>query len=239
VGRVRIPGEKVSQIYNGVDAGRFRPRQAGGQALPGCPFAPAAHWLVGTVGRMQGVKDQVLLARAFVRALELCPELALRARLVMIGEGPLRASAQAILDQAGVGGSAWLPGERNDVPEVMRALDCFVLPSLAEGISNTILEAMATGLPVVATKVGGNAELVDQGRTGELVGAGDAEAMAQAIVSLALDPDRAAAYGRNGRQDVERRFSMQSMVAAYQGVYDQLLQQSGTHGVVQRKGSRA
>jgi glycosyltransferase involved in cell wall biosynthesis len=86
-----------------------------------------------------------------------------RLRLVMIGDGPLRAQAQAELDQAGVAHLAWLPGERRDVADVMRGLHAFVLPSIAEGISNTILEAMASALPVIATDVGGNADLVQAG----------------------------------------------------------------------------
>ena len=117
----------------------------------------------------------------------------------MVGDGPLRAEAQAVLDAAGVGHLAWLPGERADVPDVMRGLDCFVLPSLAEGISNTILEAMASGLPVLATDVGGNAELVVAGQTGRLVPAGDVEALAAGLVGMAADPAGAAAMGRAGR----------------------------------------
>jgi hypothetical protein len=89
------------------------------------------------------------------------PQLLSRLRLVMIGDGPLRAQAQAMLEQAGVAELAWLPGQRDDVPEILRGLDCFVLPSLAEGVSNTILEAMASGLPVIATDVGGNGELIE------------------------------------------------------------------------------
>jgi glycosyltransferase involved in cell wall biosynthesis len=119
---------------------------------------------------MQLVKDQTTLAQAFIRVLAEFPELRSRLRLVMIGDGPLRARAQAMLAEAGVAGLAWLPGQRDDIPEILRGLDCFVLPSLAEGISNTILEAMASGLPVIATDVGGNAELIEAGRSGELVG---------------------------------------------------------------------
>jgi glycosyltransferase involved in cell wall biosynthesis len=95
-----------------------------------------------------------------------------------------------------------------------------VLPSLAEGISNTILEAMASGLPVLATSVGGNPELVAPGRTGELVPVDDVEAMAQALLQLAADPARARTMGRAGRAEVERRFSLEAMVAAYQALYD-------------------
>ena len=224
-GPVGIAQERIEQIYNGVDAERFAPAPAPAGAVPiaGAPFAAPGHWLVGTVGRMQTVKHQTLLARAFVRALELAPALHGTARLVMVGGGPLRAHAQAILDEAGAGALAWLPGERADVPDVMRGLNCFVLPSLAEGISNTILEAMATALPVIATRVGGNAELVDDGRTGALVPPDDVDALAQALLRMATDPARAAAMGRAGRAEVERRFSLQAMVAAYHALYDREL----------------
>jgi sugar transferase (PEP-CTERM/EpsH1 system associated) len=218
-GPVGIPAARVHQIYNGVDADRFRPA-LDRPAIVGCPFAAPAHWLVGTVGRMASVKNQTLLAQAFVRALQLDPAFGRRARLVMVGDGPLRAQAQAVLDAAGAGHLAWLPGERADVPDLMRAMDCFVLPSLAEGISNTILEAMACSLPVVATSVGGNVELVRDGQTGALVGSGDADAMAGALIALAQEPRRAALMGQAGRDRVDRMFSMPAMVDAYRGLYD-------------------
>jgi sugar transferase (PEP-CTERM/EpsH1 system associated) len=226
-GRVGIAPERVEQIYNGVDAERFAPANDGPTPIPGCPFAAPAHFLIGTVGRMQMVKHQPLLARAFVRMLAQAPALRERARLVLVGDGPLRAECQAVLTAAGVADLAWLPGERADVPEVMRGLDAFVLPSLAEGISNTILEAMASGLPVVATAVGGNPELVATGRTGELVPADDVQAMADALGRLASDPVHSCALGRAGRAEVERRFSLPAMVGAYQSLYDRELQARG------------
>lgn len=142
------------------------------------------------------------------------------ARLVMVGDGPLRQLAQGLLVDQGVARLAWLPGDRDDVPEVMRTLDLFVLPSQAEGISNTVLEAMASGLPVIATNVGGNAELVTDDVTGWLVPAQNVEALAQALVRLASDRQRAQAMGRAGRREVERRFSLEAMVAAYQRLYE-------------------
>ncbi len=172
---------------------------------------------------MQTVKDQTTLARAFIRALEIAPELKARLRLVMIGDGPLRAQSQSLLEQAGCAELAWLPGERHDVPEILRGIDCFVLPSLAEGISNTILEAMASGLPIIATNVGGNSELIDAGRSGVLVSAGDVEGMAHSIVAYARNQELARGAGQAGRAAVERRFSMAAMVQQYQGLYDRLL----------------
>ena len=227
--RVGVPMQRIAQIYNGVDIERFRPQSDGRAQIVGCPFTDPALFIVGTVGRMQTVKAQTALVRAFIRALELQPALRDRLRLAMVGDGPLRAEAQAMLAAADVGHLAWLPGERADVPDVMRGMDCFVLPSLAEGISNTILEAMASGLPVLATDVGGNSELLMAGETGDVVPAGDLEAIAAGLVRMAADPARAAAMGRAGRLRVEWHFSLPAMVAAYQGLYDRLLAEQTTN----------
>ena len=219
-GPVGVPPARVSPFVNGVDTQRFQRQHA--EPIPGCPFDPAVHWLIGTVGRMAPVKDQLMLTRAFIAMISAAPELRERARLVLVGDGPLRAQCQALIDEAGLSALTWLPGERTDVPAVMRGLHVFALPSLAEGISNTILEAMASGLPVVATEVGGNADLVTRDESGLLVPAAAPEAMAAALLALARDPARAAAMGEAGRARVERDFSMRAMVARYQGLYDRL-----------------
>jgi sugar transferase (PEP-CTERM/EpsH1 system associated) len=223
--RVGVAQERLHTIYNGVDVERFAPAQ-GRQPIEGCPFNGQPVWLAGTVGRMQTVKAQPVLARAFVRALELQPELRATLRLVMVGDGELRQECQATLQSAGMAELAWFPGERSDVPDVMRGLDCFVLPSLAEGISNTILEAMAVGLPVLATRVGANAELVQQGRSGHLVPAGDVDALAAGLLNMAADPEAARAMGSEGRQIASSRFSLQAMVARYESVYERVLGQN-------------
>ncbi len=222
VSKVGTPQRNIQQIYNGVDAERFHQSEC---RLPieGCPFLDSRLWLIGTVGRMQTVKDQTTLARAFVRALVLAPELRSSLRLVMIGDGPLREEVQAVANEAGAGDLIWAPGERSDIPAVLRGLDCFVLPSLAEGISNTILEAMASGLPVIATDVGGNKELISVGKTGRLVPAADVDAMAMSIVEYARNREQARQDGRAGRKAVEDRFSLDSMVSQYHGLYDRLL----------------
>jgi sugar transferase (PEP-CTERM/EpsH1 system associated) len=220
VDKTGIGQQRITQIYNGVDAQRFS-RSASAEAIDGCPFDPNRHWIVGSVGRMQPVKDPLLLAQAFVRALELAPSLRPTLRLVMVGDGPLRRDVQAFIDRAQVADMAWLPGERSDIPVVMRGLHGFALPSRAEGISNTILEAMATGLPVLATRVGGNAELVVPDVTGVLVPAADPEAMARRLIELASNSTRARELGLAGRREVERRFSLSAMVNAYQHLYEE------------------
>ena len=223
--RIGIPAARVAQIYNGVDTQRFK-SDGGRSTMAGCPFDDPDFWIVGHVGRMQPVKDQLALAHAFIMALKAEPALRTRLRLVMIGDGPLRGETQALLNQAGVGDLAWLPGQRDDISSILRGFDCFVLPSRGEGISNTILEAMATGLPVIATNVGGNAELVDTGQTGELVPAADAGAMAQKILAYARQPELARRVGRAGRARVERLFGLDTMVQHYKTLYDRHVQVS-------------
>jgi glycosyltransferase involved in cell wall biosynthesis len=178
--------------------------------------------VIGTVGRMATVKDQSTLARAFIALLSHHPSLRGHVRLVIAGDGPLRADCVRLFSEAGVTDEVWMPGERDDVPALMRGMDLFVLPSLAEGISNTILEAMATGLPVMATRVGGNAELVVEGETGTLVPPSDPEALAGALGSYVQDPKRVLREGLAGRARVEREFSLEVMVAQYASLYNQV-----------------
>ena len=228
--RVGVPRHRIIQIYNGVDIQLFQPALVP-QQIPGCPFSRGEHWVVGNVGRMQQVKDPVLLVMGFVRALRLAPDLRARMRLVMVGDGPMRQAAQAVLDAEGLADLAWLPGERRDVPDVMRGLDCFVLPSRAEGVSNTILEAMASGLPVVATRVGGNPELIAEGRTGHLIEAQDVAALAERMIHLYQQPELAARLGRAGRDQAEQQFSIGAMVGSYQRLYADSLAERNRFGM--------
>lgn len=221
--KVGVLPSRVAQIYNGVDSERFHPAGERRAEVPCAGFAGASDFVIGTVGRMQDVKDQLTLARAFVRLVQGVPRAEQRLRLVMIGDGPLREQVRVLLANAGAEEFAWLPGEHNDVPRMMRSFDLFVLPSLAEGISNTILEAMASGLPVLATAVGGNPELIEPGVTGTLVPRSDAEGMARAIRSYAESAELCRRHGAEARRAVERRFGMDAMVNAYMAVYDRLL----------------
>lgn len=220
---IGVRKERLSQIYNGVDSRRFHPRRGSCQetALPISLRDGTVR--IGTIGRMQPVKDQVTLAKAFIHLLQEEPVWRQSARLVLVGEGPLRQQCLDLLSQAGLQDLAWIPGERDDVAEILRILDVFVLPSLGEGISNTILEAMATGLPVLATNVGGNAELVRAGETGTLVRPADPVAMANVMRTYLANPDLRVRHGLAGRKLVEDRFSIEAMVQGYLDVYDRLL----------------
>ncbi len=206
---IGISGKRISQIYNGVDTAKFHPQKKDDGKI-----------VIGTVGRMQSVKDQITLVKAFIRLLEIAPGLREKVRLLVVGEGPLRQQSIALLEDSGCLELAELPGARSDVPDLMRKMDLFVLPSLAEGISNTILEAMATGLPVIATNVGGNPELVEEGLTGSIVPPSDPETMAQSMLTYLAEPGLLARQSSAARSRTEDKFSLESMVRAYMKVYD-------------------
>lgn len=230
---VRVPARKIHHIYNGVDCEKFHPRRvdsdgmnsAGGARAGILPegFASDDSVVFGSVGRMAEVKDYPTLTRAFIRLLHEHPEARRRARLVIVGEGSDRIRCMGMLAEAGVAELAWLPGERQDIAEILRALDVFVLGSLNEGISNTLLEAQASGLPVIATRVGGNIELVEHGINGTLVAPADVPGMAQALLRYLDAAARILEQGRQARQRVVERFSISAMADAYARVYDQVL----------------
>lgn len=217
------PG-RVQRICNGVDNRRFAPATDVPEAWP---YRRGEHLIIGTVGRMQAVKDPLNLVDAFLRLRELLPAEWHRLRLVMLGGGPLLDAARGRLAQAGAADQAWLPGERSDVAQLLPQFDLFALPSQAEGISNTLLEAMACGCAPVATQVGGNAELVEQGVNGLLVPSRDAEALAAALARLVADPALRQRLAAASLARVREQFSLDGMVAAYGRLYAGDLPRSG------------
>ncbi len=220
---VGVAASRITQIYNGVDTDKFTPASGDRPPLPaGAGFADKDSVIIGTIGRFQSVKDPMNLAEGFIRLVENRPELTARARLVMIGDGPLREPVMRRLAEAGYGDLVWAPGSRNDVEAILPAFDLFVLPSLAEGISNTLLEAMACGLPVLATAVGGNPELVTDGETGTLIPAADSSAMATMLERYVRDKPLRLSQGKAGRKRVEEKFSITAMVDSYVRLYDNL-----------------
>ncbi|MCK6459636.1 MAG: glycosyltransferase [Planctomycetes bacterium] len=204
--RLRCP---VVQIYNGIDTETFAPAPTGDDVRRELGAPPGAP-LILCVGRLDPIKDHGTLFRAFARVRERFPE----ARLLCVGEGKDRARVEAAK-----GPGVHLLGNRTDVPRLLQAADVFALASLNEGISNTILEAMATGLPVVATRVGGNPELVVDGETGRLFTPGDDLALAEAVAGYLADPALRAAHGRAGRARCEERFGVDAMVRAYEAIW--------------------
>jgi sugar transferase (PEP-CTERM/EpsH1 system associated) len=213
---IGISGHKVMSICNGVDTERFSPggRQTARAALGIGPESI----VIGTVGRLDPVKDHVGLLQAFSRLAD-DP----RALLVIVGDGPCRATLAATVAALGLSGRVRLLGERDDVPAVLAGFDIFVLSSIGEGMSNAILEAMATGLPVVATRVGGNPELVVNGTSGFLVEPRSPAGLTAALCCYLGDPGLLARHGRAARELAQAEFSLERMVGAYEQLYGRLL----------------
>jgi sugar transferase (PEP-CTERM/EpsH1 system associated) len=217
ISRVGIPANKVQRICNGVDTEKFRPPESTNRrVLPPDKFPPHSI-VVGTVTRFSAIKDPLNLVKAFLEARR-APG-GERLRLAMIGDGSLRRDAEALLREADASDVAWLPGSRDDIPELLRELNVFALGSLREGISNTILEAMSSGLPVIATATEGNGELVESNVTGLLVPPADAGELAHAITRYADDEELRRTHGQAGRQRAVRQFSLHRMLADYSALY--------------------
>lgn len=217
---IGIPNERIELVYNGVDTDLFRPGPPS-NALPQ-GFSRAGGLIIGTLGRLEPVKDQLTLAKAFCQALTHRPDLKERARLVIVGDGVLRPQIEQVLRSSGMDKLAWLPGFREDAAELYRSLNLFVLPSRREGISNTLLEAMASGLPVIATAVGGTPEILVNNVTGTLIPPDDVERMSAAIIHYADNPALMVEHGNAGRLRVVENFSLEQMVQSYARIYESL-----------------
>ena len=204
--------KEVVQIYNGVDVDRFhsvRPDEKG-QIKKKLGFTDE-NFLIGIVGRLDVIKNHLNLFKAFRKVALQHPQ----ARLVVVGDGAERDR----LEKEGYKDIIFL-GYRSDTDVLMKAFDLFILPSFNEGISNTILEAMATGLPVIASNVGGNPELVDDGVTGTLVDPYRPDQMADSIMAYLNNPDTITRHGEHGQKRVMERFSIIAMVDQYEAVYN-------------------
>ena len=180
---------------------------------------PADAPLVGMVSRLVPKKGQVDLVDAWPRVQESFPD----AHFVFVGDGSERAALEAQADSLGVGSQIHFAGNRDDVPQVLAALDVFVFTSYSEGLSGALLEAMAAGTPIVSTGIVENRELVTDGETATLVPTHAPSAVARAVVDLLDDPERAAALGRAAQQDALERFSLERMVGNFEAFYESAL----------------
>jgi len=204
----------VDQIYNGVDMGLF-------SADPKNTFLkqelglPESTLLVGSVGRLDPIKDHAGLIAAFKVVRNKFPQ----AHLVIVGDGPERLPLEALVAEG-----IHLLGLRSDVPTVLGSLDLFVLNSLNEGVSNTILEAMACGLPIVATDVGGTPELITPGHNGLLVQSGNQPALIQAIEFYLGQSEKRVEHGQINYCLSAENFSIESMVNSYESVWRRIFE---------------
>lgn len=222
--KVGIDPSRVTHIPNGIDAASYviAPAKKSARPLLG-EFAPPETIVIGTVGRLDPVKDQEGLVSSFNTLCESLPRGREKLRLVIVGEGSERPRLEAQIAHFGLGSRVCLLGNRTDVPALLAEFDVFALSSIAEGMPGVLLEAMAAGLPIVATDVGGVGEVVLRGQTGLLVPARDVRAFSDALRSYVSDEALRQQHGHAGRGCVENAFSLAGMLSAYTVLYDGLL----------------
>jgi glycosyltransferase involved in cell wall biosynthesis len=211
-----VPAAKAVAIPNGIPIGDFRPRSdEARRRLAGTLGLAQDTALLGTVGRLHPAKDHALLLRAFAQLVTDHPQTA----LVIVGDGALRADLERDAHALGVADQVRFLGDRSDVKALLCAFDLFVMSSRTEGYSIALVEACAAALPIVATAVGGNPEIVEDGRNGRIVPPGDASALVAAIAGLLDDAPRREAMGEAARQWALANGSVEAMAERYQTVY--------------------
>lgn len=200
-------GSHVVHIYNGVEIGRLRPVRPRAEVREMVQVS-SGEALIGTVGRLSPVKGQVHLLKAMRRLLDQ----GRKVRLVFVGDGPLRQHLEEVARKLQIVGNVSFLGQRDDTYDLMQAMDVLVLPSLSEGIPLVVLEAMVIGVPVLASRVGGIPEIIEEGTTGMLIEARNEEELADRCGVLLDHADVAAQIVKNARQRVETQFSSEVMV---------------------------
>ncbi len=215
-----VPADRIRIIHNGVDTARFRP-EGGREGLLAFAEIPSDAPVVAMVAGFRRVKGHAVMLDAMVKIRHVFPD----ARLLLVGDGPSRSSVEEAVARRGLADRVVFTGAREDVHRLLPGCAVVVLPSWEEGIPVSALEAMACGLPVVATRVGGTPEVVEDGRTGLLVPPGDPRTLAAAVVELLRRPDYARTLGKEGREVARTRYDVSSMVRKTALLYQDVLSQ--------------
>ncbi|REL25199.1 TIGR03088 family PEP-CTERM/XrtA system glycosyltransferase [Thalassotalea euphylliae] len=222
--KIAVPVNKLTHICNGVDVDKFSQHTKGNDF--GFSTTTTANLVFGTVGRQVKVKNHQQLLDAFIKLKQSDTPNAHRAKLLIVGDGVLKERLTATAQQSGYDEDICFAGHRDDIPQTMAAMDVFVLPSLAEGISNTILEAMASGLPVIATNVGGNPDLImAEHHSSHLVEVNDVTALSDAMAQYLIHHELLEKDSSKVREHCIKHFSIESMVGKYHDLYTSLYQQ--------------
>ena len=210
----RVPAGRIRVCYNGIELERFSPAGRNKPAEFGC-----ARLVVGTVCALRPEKNLDVLVQAFASLRHSVPD----ALLVIAGDGPVRNDLLRQAESLGLGESCRLLPARSEVAELLRGIDIFVLPSRSEALSNALMEAMACGCAVIATRVGGNPELVEHGKTGVLVAPGAAGELASALQSLVNDEPARRRLAAAGAAFIRSRFSVEIAAQRLAEFYEEFL----------------
>jgi glycosyltransferase involved in cell wall biosynthesis len=216
--KIKLPPKKIKTVINGVNTNRFIPREKSMELLN--EFGISANSkIVGSVGRLAQIKDYGTLIKAYKRVVVKIPE----SRLILVGEGPCENKLRDLANGLGISDSVVFLGNRSDIPHILNLFNVFVLPSLREGTSLSLLEAMASGVPTVVTNVGGNPNIVKDGYNGFLVESKDSEKMAEKIINLLEDIEKAEIFKIYSINFVKNCFSLRENVEKYQNMYFEIL----------------
>ena len=221
VEKVGVCPERITVLYNGVDVPP-PPTQFDVDACRREFGLPEKDQIVGVVGNLYPVKGHQYLIEGIPAVLKKCPDTS----FIFAGRGQLEMELKNQVHRLGLSERVHFLGLRQDIQAILAMLDVFVLPSLSEGLSMAILEAMMAKKPVIATRVGGNPEIVLDGETGFLVPPKDSQALAASLATLLLNRDQATQFAERGKRRAEGLFSLQTMVHAYQSLYDLCLRSS-------------
>jgi glycosyltransferase involved in cell wall biosynthesis len=216
--RERIAPDKITVIHNGIDTGiysKYVDRDVKRKELN----LDDSDQIIGNIARFFPNKDHACLLRAFKLVVERIPS----AKLLIAGDGPLRNELFGLTEKLALTSTVKFLGNRRDIPELLRIFDVFALSSIKEGLPITLLEAMASEVPIVATDVDGNPEVVVHNQTGYIVPARDPNSLADKIITLLMDKEKAKHMGKTGRVRAEEEFSFEKMSAQYDALYSSLL----------------
>jgi sugar transferase (PEP-CTERM/EpsH1 system associated) len=214
-----LPPDRIDVVYNGVDLSRIDSDRSHRQAVRAELSVTNDEFLVLQVARLDRIKDHATAIRAIAAAAQHNHRL----RLMIVGEGPERQTIERLVARHGLERRIVLLGQRRDIPRLLEAADAFLLSSVSEGIPVTVIEAMAAGVPVVATAVGGVPELVVDGETGLLAPRGDDQKLSECLLRLATDGQLRDRIRRDARLRIESNFSEDRMVQSYHQLYEEML----------------
>lgn len=216
---IGFPYSKIQAIVNGVDTDRFFPNSEKKEEMRNALGLKKSSLCIGTIGSLRPVKNQSLLIKACQSILPQFEEV----EVLIVGEGPLALQLKQEVQALGLTEKIHFSGAQPNIPEILNAVDLFVLPSRSEGMPNAVLEAMSCGVPVIATAVGGVPEVIEHGENGILIASEDEPQLVAALTNLIQNPETRRMLGMKGRQRVLSHFSLKAMVSEYQDLYESLV----------------